>query len=182
VTVAPALRGDGDAELLERHDVPPDRFNDRILDIANVLLLRPLAPGRGLAVPPSVDVVTGREEAPGIVVLQILAVKEGATEEAARHAEEAFAAYRAAGAREAGVLVTLDAPNNYPRLPVRTDGPHLVWVGVAKDEEAVEGRLAPLAERAARSLTARGLLRGAPELVLLDPTRRSRLRWRAEGG
>jgi hypothetical protein len=155
-------------------------FNDRILDIENVLLLRPLAPGRGLSVLPPVDVVTGEAGPPGIVVLQIFPVKAGQTEAAARQADEAFAAYRAAGAREAGVLVTLDAPNNYPRLPVRTDGPYLVWVGVVKDETTLEARLAPLAERTASSLSAQGLLRGVPELVLLDPTRRSRLRWRAE--
>ena len=118
--------------------------------------------------------------APGIVVLQIFPVNAGQTEAAARQADEAFAAYRAAGAREAGVLVTLDAPNNYPRLPVRTDGPYLVWVGVVKDETTLEARLAPLAERTASSLSAQGLLRGVPELLLLDPTRRSRLRWRAE--
>jgi hypothetical protein len=156
------------------------RFNDRIVDIGNVLLLRPLAPGRGLVVLPAVDGVAGGGEAPGIVVLQIFAVKAGGTEAAARQAEDAFTAYRAAGAHEAGVLVTLDAPNNFPRLPVRTDGPHLVWVGVVKDEATLETRLAPLMERTARSLDAQGLLRGAPELVLLDPTLRSRLRWRAE--
>ncbi len=154
------------------------RFNDRLVDVGNVLLLRPLVPGRGLAVLPAVDVVAGGGEAPGIVVLQIFPVKAGGTEAAARQAEEGFAAYRSAGAHEAGVLVTLDAPNNYPRLPIRTDGPHLVWVGVVKDEATLQTRLAPLTERTARSLG--GLLRGAPELVLLDPTLRSRLRWRAE--
>jgi hypothetical protein len=34
-----------------------------------------------------------------------------------------------------------------------------------------------LAERGLRSLSATGLIRGTPELVVLDPTRRSRLRW-----
>ena len=96
----------------------------------------------------------------------------------ARQAEEAFTAYRAAGAREVAVLVTLDVPNNFPRHPIRTDGPYLVWVGIVKDDVVLEARLAPLAERAARSLSAH--LRAAPELVVLDPTRRSRLRWRSE--
>jgi hypothetical protein len=126
-----------------------------------------------------VDVVTGPETPPGVVVLQILSVKPGETEAAAREAEEAFAAYRAAGAREAGLLVTLDAPNNYPRLPIREDGPFLVWVGAVRDDAALEA-LRPLVERSARALVAGGRLREAPELVLLDPTRRSRLRWRPE--
>jgi len=31
------------------------------------------------------------------------------------------------------VLVTLDVPNNFPQLPVRTDGPYLVWLGIVRD-------------------------------------------------
>jgi hypothetical protein len=107
----------------------------------------------------------------------VLAVKEGEIDPLAALAEESFAAYRAAGAREAGVLVTLDRPNNFPRHAMRTDGPFLVWVGIVKDEGALKERMAPLADRAARSLGASGLLREDPELVVIEPTRRSRLRW-----
>jgi len=154
-------------------------MNDRMVDSDNVLLLRPLAPGRGLPVLPTADLATEAEGPAGVAVLHVFAVKPGAVEAAARRAEDAFAAYRSAGAREAGVLVTLDVPNNFPRLPIRTDGPYLVWVGIVKDDPGL-ARLAHLAERAARSLEAEGLLRGTPELVVLDPTRRSRLRWRPE--
>jgi hypothetical protein len=56
---------------------------------------------------------------------------------------------------------------------VRTDGPHLVWVGLAEHERVVD-RVEALAERAARGLADH--LRGEPELVVLDPTPRSRLR------
>jgi len=154
------------------------KMRDRMIDADNVLLLRPLAPGRGLPVLPAVDLGADVEGATGVVVLQIFAVKAGGIEALARQAEETFAAYRAAGAREAAVLVTLDVPNNFPRLPIRTDGPYLVWVGVVKDDAMLATQLAPLAERASRSLGAH--LRDAPELVLLDPTRRSRLRWQPE--
>jgi hypothetical protein len=149
------------------------KVNDRLVSSDDVLLLRPLAPGRGLSVPPAVDVGADTGGAAATVVLQIFAVKDGAVEDVAGQAEDVFAAYRAAGAREAAVLVTLDVPNNFPRHPVRTDGPFLVWVGVVEDDPVLD-RLTPLAERAGQSLAAR--LRGAPELVLLDPTRRSRLR------
>jgi hypothetical protein len=71
-------------------------------------------------------------------------------------------------------------PNNFPRLPIRTDGPYLIWLGVMKDNQTLETRIGPLAERAVQSLSAAGLLRGAPELVVLDPTTRSPLRWLAE--
>jgi hypothetical protein len=156
------------------------RMNDLIVDSENVLLLRPLAQGRGLPVLPAVDVGTDAQAGAGVVVMQIFAAKTGIVEELARSLEESFAAYRSTGVHEAATLVTYDVPNNYPRLPVRTDGPYLVWVGIAKDDSVVQARLAPLAERAAQSANAAGLLRDAPELVLLDPTPRSRLRWQPE--
>jgi hypothetical protein len=157
-------------------------MNSLMLDSTNVLLLRPLNPERGVAVLPSVDPVVERKGAQGVVVAQIFAVKANSVDAFAQQAEATFAGYRAAGAREAGVLVTLDTPNNFPQLPVRTDGPYLVWLGVVKDNQALETQFTPLAERSSQSLSATGLLRGAPELVFLGPTRRSRLRWLAEEG
>jgi hypothetical protein len=70
----------------------------------------------------------------------------------------------------------LDVKNNYPQLPFRTDGPFLVWLGILRDDQALQGFI-PVADRSLTSLTATGLLRSAPELVVLDPTPRSRLRW-----
>ena len=77
--------------------------------------------------------------------------------------------------------VALDAPTNFPQLPVRADGPFLVWLGLMAVYQALETRFMPLSERAAPFLSAAGLLRGAPQLVVLDPTRRSRLRWMPDG-
>jgi hypothetical protein len=152
-------------------------MNDRLLDHTNVLLLRPLDPARGISVLPAVDPVAEEAGARGIVVAQIFSVAEGGIDAFARRAEPFFARYRAQGAREAGVLITLDAPNNFPRLPFRTDGPYLVWLGILEDGASLETEFAPLFERSAVSLTGTGLLRAAPELVVLVPTRRSRLRW-----
>jgi hypothetical protein len=148
-----------------------EKINARLLDFHNVLLLRPLTPERGVLVLPAVDVVNEPEGAKGVLVAQIFAVPEGGVEAFAEQAEPAFAAYRAAGVREAGVLVTLDVPNNFPLHPVRTDGPFLVWLGVMADDPALFERFQALAEEAARSL------RCDSELVVLDPARRSRLRW-----
>jgi NIPSNAP len=155
-------------------------MNSLMVDADNVLLLRPLSPERGVTILPSVDPVTERKGAQGVVVAQIFAVKANSVDAFARQAEAAFADYRAAGAREAGVLITLDAPNNFPQLPVRTDGPYLVWLGIIKDNQTLDTQFTPLAERSLQSLLATGLLRGAPELVIMDPTRRSRLRWLTE--
>jgi hypothetical protein len=156
------------------------RMNDMIVDAGNVLLLRPLAPGRGLPVLPAVDVATDATEPAGVVALQIFAARAGKVEELARRLDASFGSYRAAGVHEAGVLSSYDVPNNYPRLAIRTDGPYLVWVGVARNDADLEGHFEPLAAKAAAAPGVPGLLREAPELVLLDPTPRSRLRWQAE--
>jgi hypothetical protein len=155
-------------------------MNSLMVDSDNVLLLCPLTPARGVVVFPAVDPIKEEKGAQGVVVAQIFAVKPNSVDAFARQAEETFASYRAAGAREAGVLVTLDAPNNFPQLPVRTDGPHLVWLGIVKDNQTMDGVFTPLAERSTQSLSATRLLRSDPELVILDPTHRSRLRWLSE--
>jgi hypothetical protein len=152
-------------------------MNDLIVDSDNVMLLRPLSPERGIPILPAVDPTVEANRVQGIVVAQIFAVKADSVEAFAKAAEPTFASYQAAGVREAGVLVTLDVPNNYPQLPIRTDGPFLVWLGVLKDKQMLENEFNPLAERSLQSLSATGLIRGAPESVVLDPTRRSRLRW-----
>jgi hypothetical protein len=153
-------------------------MNGLMLDSDDVLLLRPLAPERGIAIFPAVDPVREENGARGVVVAQIFPIRENGVDEFARQAETAFAAYREIGAREAAVLVTLDAANNFPQLPIRTDGPYLVWLGIFKDDEALESRFRPLAERSVQQLSATGLLQGTVELALLDPAPGSRLRWR----
>lgn len=155
-------------------------MNSLMVDSDNVLLLRPLSPERGVLVLPAVDPIKEPKGAQGVVVAQIFAVKPNSVDDFAQRAEETFASYRAAGAHEAGVLVTLDVPNNFPQLPVRTDGPYLVWLGIVKDNKTLDTQFASLAERSTQSLSATGLLRSAPELVILDPTKRSRLRWVSE--
>jgi hypothetical protein len=150
--------------------------NDRIVDSDNVLLLRPLSSDRGITILPAVDLITDADGAQGIVVAEIFAIKANSVEAFANAAEPTFAGYRAAGVREAGVLVTLDVLNNYPQLPFRTAGPYLVWLGILKDNQMLENDFNPLAERSRQSLSATGLIRATPELVVLDPTHRSRLR------
>jgi len=143
----------------------------------NVLLLRPLRSERAIPVLPAVDPVREPEGAQGVVVAHIFPLKREDANFFLKEAEATFAAYLAAGAREAGVLVTLDVPNNFPQHPVRTDGHYFVWLGILKHNQALHDRFLPVAERFARSLAATGLLREEPELLVLDPTPRSRLRW-----
>jgi hypothetical protein len=152
-------------------------MNNLMVDASNVLLLRPLTPERGVTVLPSVDPVKEKNGAQGVVVAQIFALKANSVDAFAKQAAPTFAGYLVPGVREAGILVTLDVPNNFPQLPVRTDGPYLVWLGIVKDNLTLESRFTPLMERSGQSLLTTGLLRSVPELVILNPTHRSRLRW-----
>jgi len=154
-------------------------LNNLMIDSDNVMLLRPLRHDSGVSVLPAVDPVCEVQGAQGVVVAQIFALKSDDVEQFANHAASIFATYQAAGLRQAGLLVTLDAKNNFPQLPVRTDGLYLVWLGIARDDDQLQN-FYPLADRAANALAAEGLLRSAPELVILDPGKRSRLRWLAE--
>jgi hypothetical protein len=152
-------------------------MNVRVNDTDNVMLLRPIRPGRGIMVLPAVDPVMETDGAQGVVVAQIFAVQAEKVDSFGAKAEEVFARYRVAGVREAGLLVTLDAPNNFPQLPVRTDGPYLVWIGIIKNNLVLDTVFRPLVERHLPSLASTDLLRSTPELIILDPTKRSRLRW-----
>lgn len=156
------------------------KVNAILPDSDNVMLLRPLHPDQGITVLPAVDPVTEDHGAQGIVVAQIFAVKKGSEDAFAKQAEAAFDAYHIAGVRPAGVLVSLDVPNNFPQLPIRADGPFLVWLGVVKDAATLDRELAPRLAAAERSLAASELLRAPPERVVMDPTPRSRLRWLPE--
>jgi hypothetical protein len=152
-------------------------LNDILPDSDNVVLLRPLNPDRGVAILPAVDPVNEPNGAQGVIVAQLFAVKPGSVDGFAAAAEATFIKYRDAGAREAGVLVTLDVRNNFPQLPIRTDGPYLVWLGILRDNQTLEKEFTPVVEGSLESLNSTGLLRSTPEFIVLDPTPRSRLRW-----
>jgi hypothetical protein len=145
-------------------------LNGLMTDSDNVLLLRPWQPGSGVPAMPAVDPVREPDGAQGEVVAILCTVKPGQLERFAELAAPAFTAWTDVGWRNAGVLVTLDMPNNFPQLPVRGDGPHLVWLGIA-----APGTQPPSLEVITEA--ARDRLREAPEPILLRPTHRSRLRY-----
>jgi hypothetical protein len=154
-------------------------MNDRLIDHTNVLLLRPLSEESGIPVLPAVDPIGEADTARGVVVAQVFAIKPGErnVETFAAAAAKRFASYPSAGARPIGVLTTLGVPNNFPQLPFRTDGPYLVWLGVAESDTILDARLSAVAAGGAAALERTELLRGSPEWIVLDPTPRSRLRW-----
>ena len=150
-------------------------LNDRLVDWTNVLLLRPLGARGGVPVLPAVDPLREPDGARGLVFAHLFAVKAEALDDIARDAETIFPA-PADGGRAAGLLATLDAFNNFPQHPVRTDGPHVVWLCTFEDDAAL-ARFLPTAHAAEKALAARGWLRSPAEQVILEPAHRSRLRW-----
>lgn len=153
------------------------KVNAILPDSDNVMLMRPLHADQGVTVLPAVDPVLEPKGAGGVVVAQIFSVKKGSEDAFAAKAEAAFKRYAMDGVHPAGVLVTLDVPNNFPQLPIRTDGPWLVWLGVVRDDATLSKRLAPKLGEVEKELDASGLTRAPAEREVMDPTPRSRLRW-----
>lgn len=167
-----------DGPVWQEHKAALDQW---ILDCDNVLLLRPLHPGSAIPAIAAVDPVAEPEGAGGIAVLQIFPVRAGALDACALAADPWFAGYQGRGVTEAGILATLDEANNFPRHPIRTDGTFLVWMGVLRDQAALDA-LQPAFDAGAAAMARSGLLAGAAELLVLDPGQRSRLRWVRAGG
>jgi hypothetical protein len=113
-----------------------------------------------------------------VVVAQIFAIKPGATDTFLQQARPLFAGYAGNGVRSVALLTTLDAANNFPQLPIRSDGPFVVWLGVARDDAALQELLPKLKKYAEAGLGES--VRSNPEIVVMDPGARSRLRWLPE--
>jgi len=156
------------------------RMNDRMIDSDNVLLLHPLSAEHELKILPAVDPVREKDEAKGIIAAQIFKIDKNHVDEFVQQTEPIFDSYRDAGIREAGVLITLDVKNNFPQLPIREDGPYLVWIGILKDNDMLQNQFQPLVKNSLQALTVKNFLKAEPELIILEPTSRSRLRWISE--
>lgn len=143
----------------------------------NVLELHALNAQTEVPALPAVDPVAEEKGAQGVVVVEIYAIKTDAMQPFSERALKAFSRYSVPGVRPAGVLVTLEGPNNFPLLPFRTDGPFLVALHILRDESVLKQTFNPLLAQTKQELTASGMLRGAPEILVLDPGARSRLRW-----
>jgi hypothetical protein len=157
-----------------------NRMNERLEDSDNVIQLTPVDSSRPLPVLPAVDPVLDGSNEPGVVVAVIYPIRPDEEVSFLTRSGPVFESFRRMGLREVTVLRSLEANNTFPQLPIRTDGPFVVWVGIAPRSAALD--LEALDEidvtRAPRSVDS--VLRSTPEVVILDPTRRSRLRWRPD--
>jgi hypothetical protein len=156
------------------------RMNDRLDDSENVIQLTPVDPSRPMPVLPAVDPVFDGRAEPGVVVAIIYPIRTGEEASFLAQSTRVFGPYRRLGLREVAVLRSLEANNTFPQLPIRTDGPFVVWLGVHPTRADFDTHALRDAEATQVPDSASSLLRSVPELVILDPTRRSRLRWRPE--
>lgn len=148
------------------------QVNAILPDSDNVLQLTPLDEMTAMRM---VDPVDEAATPRGIAVIHLLPVR--AIDEAMKFkVRELVGNYVSSTVQQQGLLVSLDAPNSFPQLPVRTDGPWIVWVGTVRDEAALT-HLRELAKSTEANLRTANDLRTDAEFVVLDPTPLSRMRW-----
>jgi len=146
-----------------------------LLDSRNALLMQAV-PGHPVPVLPAVDPLGDAGAARGTLVVQLLPVVPDREDEAVAALAGVAAGYPREALLDAGLLRTLDEPNNYPQLPLRTDVPWVAWIGLVRDDDALRGLEAAM-DAAEQALQAGGWLRGPAERIVAAPTPRSRLRW-----
>lgn len=151
------------------------KVNSILPDSDDVLLMRSV-PGHPVPVLPAVDPVDEAGGTHGLLVVQLLPAQAGRADAVAAALADAAARYPREGVLHAGLLQTLDAPNNFPQLPVRADGDWVAWIGVARDAGAL-ARLETAMDAVDRALQVDGALRAPAERIIAAPTPRSRLRW-----
>lgn len=151
-----------------------DAANATMIDSDNVLLLRPawsdstFPPNH----PPSA-------KAAGLVQAGIVGLREpGDADDIVYFGEHVVPAIEAGGGRILACLVTEQAENNFPSLPVREGENVFVWF--AGFSEAEDRRVVEAAKRVAQSAESWPGCTGEHELLLLAPTCDSRLNGNSE--
>jgi hypothetical protein len=143
--------------------------NDTMLDVSDVLLLRPLRPDTSFQVDgdPATAATEARRKTTVLVGIYALSAPP-AEPQVSRFEREVVPRLQAQGIDVKGLFVTETAPNTFTRLPVR-EGQHvLVWVGTAERREAS-------AEQLNRLATLGALGDDVPTVLDLEPTSRSLL-------
>lgn len=138
------------------------------MDSDDVLLLAPAAVGAGFAPMERASATPSR----GLVLAGVHDLSSpGEPQEQPDFDQRVRASLTAAGLRPLAVLATEPAENTFPRLPVRTDGPVVVWFAAADDEAAAglalggldfSDRLGPRLQTLRLAPTPRSRLRGHP--------------------
>jgi hypothetical protein len=156
--------------------------NATMEDVSNVLLLRPASEHSGIRTQGIARAPVGAAQpSAGIVVATLYHMGGTPAREFTEFFERAVAPeLLRTGAYVAGRFVTEEAPNDFPKLPVREGERVFAWFGTFENLRAYELHLARLEEsRTWREETypeLRWYLRADPEVLRLAPTPRSLLR------
>lgn len=155
--------------------------NATMVDVDNVLLLRPAGPGSGFALdhgarPPRGAPHVGQELVIATICQLAATDGDGFLDFFRQTLQRPLAD---TGASIAGVFVTEPSANNFPALPVREGVTVGVWFSSFRDAAQYEGHLATRAQSerwtdASATLVRR--LTGEPQVLRLSPTTRSLLR------
>ena len=150
--------------------------NATMIDSDNVLLLRPAGPGLGVPARPS-----KAGAGSGIIGATIYYLHDVDATQFTRAFDQAILPrLRSAGARPITRLVTEEAPNNFPRLPVRARDRTFVWLARWPDVAAEAAFVAKFSRLSGwRDSVADAVLPALmqkPERLRLAPTARSMLR------
>lgn len=146
--------------------------NATIDDSDNVLLLRAAAPGGEFHPQPTRPALGARAPA-GLIVATIEYLNADPAEAIPAFETKVKPALERAGIQPLAWFVTEEAPNNFPRLPVRSSEHVLVWFARFADD-ADRQRHKSAMGRADASLS--NLRARPPEVLRLAPTSRSELR------
>ena len=150
--------------------------NATMVDVDNVLLLRPARPGLGFSLNGERAALDAGVPAPSIVVATVCDL-DGVDGVAAADVFQRTIqpALSAAGAAVDALLVTEPGPNDFPALPVREGENVLVWFSSFRDLDSYERRAEavgwPVGAAALQPFSSR-----PPEVLRLAPTARSLLR------
>ena len=153
-----------------------DAANATMVDSDNVLLLRPAAPGAGFAPP-----VPLGEPAAGVVGATIYYLASAdAGGFAAFFGGAVSPLLKALGVAPLAILVSEEAPNNFPRLPVRQQERVFVWFARWPSLDSYEACRARFSQvsgwRDTAPVAMLPALMRKPEQLRLLPTERSELR------
>ncbi|WP_265517049.1 NIPSNAP family protein [Nitratireductor luteus] len=144
----------------------------------DVHLLRPCGPGFDFvgATRPGLS----EQAPPNLLAITIISLKETKVNDFAELFDSTYNPLLVqAGASPLGTFATLDMPNNYPRLPVRTDRA-FIWINRFENAERHEAFRSALSRSGFWSLLGASRAKGASAIeateLRLEPTARSLLR------
>ncbi|GLQ88779.1 NIPSNAP family protein [Dyella flagellata] len=151
--------------------------NETMIDSDNVLLLKPAWTDSGLAHQPLRRAPVGRGVNPsGLVDMTVFSLKDAADPSLLNFCrEEMTRVLENAGAHDVAWYVTEDAPNNFPRLPVRTGEHVLVGVAVFHDVQSYDAFVMSGTWYRLIAPTLSTWLTGNTQSMRLTPTPRSSL-------